>query len=185
MNAIHPLTAKSAKVLIRERSNRTLILVSSVLVFCTLYTMWYLSRHQQLRFMTSDAYQKLDFNMKCTSASFEATGDSGIHEKKLQCVPDGAAVDRSSRGLTPSDLLFNKLSTGMPPADEDETSQFAGLLSSLMLPSAVRKRLCSFLRLRELSPEPQTHLEDPFLAWLHRKVLELSGSTHQPLVVLP
>jgi len=83
--------------------------------------------------MTSDAYQKLDFNMKCTSASLEANAESGLHEKKLQCAPDAAAADRSSHGLTPSDLLFNKLSTGMLLTDQDETSQFAGLLSSLMM----------------------------------------------------
>ena len=130
MNAIELLTIKSLKVLVRKGSNRTLISVSSILVFCTLYLMWYLSRHQQLRFMSSDAYQKLQFNMKCTASTHRP---DSLTEKQLECYPDGDAVDRSTKGLTPSDLLFNKLSTGMLLTDDDETSQFAGLLSSLMM----------------------------------------------------
>jgi len=130
MNSIELLTLKSLKVLVRKGSNRTLISVSSILVFCTLYLMWYLSRHQQLRFMSSDAYQKLQFNMKCTASPHRP---GSISEKQLECSPDGDAVDRSTKGLTPSDLLFNKLSTGMLLTDDDETSQFAGLLSSLMM----------------------------------------------------
>ena len=80
INTVHLLMSKSVKTLVRKDSHRVLIGASSFLVFGMLYCMWYLSKHQELRFMTSDAYQKLQFNMVC---DFDHMSKSD----KLSCEP--------------------------------------------------------------------------------------------------
>ena len=122
VNTVHLLMSKSVKTLVRKDSHRVLIGASSVLVFGMLYCMWYLSKHQELRFMTSDAYQKLQFNMVC---DFDHMSKSD----KLSCEP----MHHDEKGLTTSDLVFTKLSSGVLLPDSREASKFAALLSSLMM----------------------------------------------------
>lgn len=120
------LTRKSLKVILRKRSVRSLFIISTFVVFGALYLMWYLSRYQLLRFMTSDGYDKLQFDMECAPNSLKNRAD-------LECRPDGYNPDRASKGLSTSDVLFNKLSTGFLVSDSSEATKFVALLSSIMM----------------------------------------------------
>jgi hypothetical protein len=62
------LTLKCVRVIARKRSNRTLALLSSMMIFGTLFGMRYLTADTKMHFLTSDAYDKLDFQMTCTPA---------------------------------------------------------------------------------------------------------------------
>lgn len=126
MSILSLLVAKSVKVLTRKKSFATLTVGSSVLTLGLLTLVWYMSRHQQLRFLTSDGYQHLQFKMDCGV-------DKTRTDHKLVCKPDSATPDGSTRGLTPSQALYSAIDTGYILTESEEASQLAVLLSSVMM----------------------------------------------------
>jgi hypothetical protein len=120
------LVAKSVKVLTRKSSFVTLTGGSSVLIFGLLFLVWYLFRHTQLRFLTSDGYQHLQFKMDCSV-------EKSRTNEKLICKPDTSTPDKSTRGLTPSQALYSALDSGYILTESKEAAQFAMLLSSVMM----------------------------------------------------
>lgn len=121
------LMAKSVRVLFRKKSFGTLTMGSSILIFGLLFLMWYMSRHQQLRFMTSDGYQHLQFTMEC-----EVKGRNG-DDQRLVCKPDKSTLDRSTQGLSPSEAVFSIVNSGYIITESEEASKLALLLSSVMM----------------------------------------------------
>jgi hypothetical protein len=166
------LTRKCVRVIARKRSNRTLALLSSMMIFGTLFGMQYLSEDRQMHFLTSERYDELAFHMTCMSAEDadpfrvvsvdktkgvvkdkgkdkgnsegssrskgkskskgkgKAHTDKGVDvsvgvgvKRTLQCRPDDTVPDSASKGLTPTDVLFNSLGTGVL-ADPSEAMRF-------------------------------------------------------------
>jgi hypothetical protein len=122
---------------------RILITVSTSMVFGSLYLMWYMSYDQTLKFMTSNAYSKLSFDLICTPGS---TGQPGIS----QCKPTGN--NRPDGELSPADVLINLLTKGTILSDASNPNSahdFAGLLSSLMMNGAPMLGLDDFVYLSD------------------------------------
>lgn len=122
---------------------RILILVSTSIVFGSLYLMWYMSYNQTLKFMTSNAYTKLSFDLICAPG---LTYQPGIS----QCRPTGD--NRPDGELSPADILINLLTTGSIMSDANDPNSahdFAGLLSSIMMNGAPMLGLDDFVHLSD------------------------------------
>ena len=120
-----------------------LITVSSSIVFVSLYLMWYMSYNQTLKFMTSNAYTKLSFDLICAPGTKYQPGVS-------LCRPTG---DNQPDGtLSPADVLINLLATGSVLSDSKDPNSahdFAGLLSSIMMNGAPMLGLDDFVKLSD------------------------------------
>ena len=122
---------------------RTLVFLSSLIVFGSLYLMWFMSYGQTLKFMTSNAYTKLSFDLICAPG---LKYQPGITE----CKPTGD--NRPDGALSPADLLINLLSTGNILSDSNDPNSahdFAGLLSSIMMNGAPMLGLDDFVHLSD------------------------------------
>ena len=130
--AVQRLTIKSVQLVWRSPSLRTLAWLSSVIVFLTLYLMWFNSRNQRLHFLTDSSYQKLSFDVICTPGLKYQPGYA-------KCKPTGQRDDVSAGALSPADILIQIITTGTIMSDSNDpqgTHDFAGLLSSIMMNGA-------------------------------------------------
>lgn len=137
------LTLKSSRMIWRSPSMRVLICVSTSIVFVSLYLMWYMSYNQTLKFMTSNAYTKLSFDLICEPGSEYQPGIS-------LCKPTGD--NRPDGTLSPADVLINLLTTGSVLSDSNDPNNahdFAGLLSSIMMNGAPMLGLDDFVHLSD------------------------------------
>ena len=131
-NAVQLLTVKSVQLVWRSPSLRTLAWLSSVIVFGTLYLMWFNSRNNTLHFLTDSSYQKLSFDVICTPGLKYQPGYA-------KCKPTGQRDDVSAGALSPADILIQIITTGTIMSDSNDpqgTHDFAGLLSSIMMNGA-------------------------------------------------
>ena len=139
---VRALALKSLRQTVRKRSTRMLVLVSSAIVFGSLFIMWYLSRGFSLHFLTSDAYNSMSFDVECSreaeadhvpevfpepmdGLSTESAPHTQDHSKKphlptptsgsgsrLHCRPFKESREKGVGNLTPTDILLNIVSTG-------------------------------------------------------------------------
>ena len=122
---------------------RALICISTSIVFGSLYLMWFMSYNQTLKFMTSNAYTKLSFDLVCAPGSEYEPGIS-------QCKPTGN--NRPDGDISPADILINLLTTGSilsDSSDPNSAHDFAGLLSSIMMNGAPMLGLDDFVHLSD------------------------------------
>ena len=122
---------------------RTLITVSTSIVFLSLYLMWAMSFSQTLKFMTSNAYTKLSFDLVCAPGTTYRPGIS-------QCRP--TEDNRPDGDVSPADVLINLLTTGSimsDATDPNSAHDFAGLLSSIMMNGAPMLGLDDFVHLSD------------------------------------
>lgn len=118
------LTLKSSRMIWRSPSMRSLVMISSCILFISLYLMWYMTYNQTLNFMSSNQYTKLSFDLICTPGP-------NYQPNKAKCIPTGN--NRPDSQLSPADILINLLSTGSVISNKnDQAHDFAGLLSSIM-----------------------------------------------------
>lgn len=130
LRVLRLLSIKSIKLTYRKSSNQILILISSIAVYGSLYLMWYLSLNQELKFLTSSAYYSLAFDMKCNPVIIYNSNQSYQH---ISCHSYGKNIDPASKGLSPSDLLFNQINDNKLLTNEEDISEFIGLISSIMM----------------------------------------------------
>ena len=142
------LAVKCIKQIMRQRSTRMLVIVSSLLVFGSLYLMWYLSRGFMLHYLTSASYNRLSFDVECSPTTTLANSrDSTSARDSISCRPSKELSDPGVGTLSPTDILINVVSTGNilgdgPKSDKvsesssssaDSTHDFSLLLSNIMM----------------------------------------------------
>ena len=120
------LAVKSSKMMSRRKSNMTLAALSSLIVCGSLFIMWLYSIGQTVGFMSSSAYSKLSFDLNC-QPDIESSS-------KMQCTPMDTVSDTSMTDLSTTEFILSTLQGGgSVTSDSQETSEFAGLLSSLLM----------------------------------------------------
>lgn len=88
--------------------------------------MWLYSIGQTVGFMTSSAYSKLSFDLNCQPSVDGSVG--------MQCTPMNTVSDNSMTDLSTTEFILSTLQDGgSVTSDSQETTEFAGLLSSLLM----------------------------------------------------
>jgi hypothetical protein len=124
------LAQKSVKMTVRRKSLRFLFTISTLLIVCSLLSMWIFSGGHNITYLSSSKYSPLSFDLTCHSSK----GLSKEGEVSLRCKPSGEAVDSTTGGLMPADVLLNIIRGGSPLTENsNDVRKFASLLSSVMM----------------------------------------------------
>lgn len=140
LRKVQILAGKCVKQVVRQRSTRTLMIVSTLLVFPSLYLMWYLSQGYSLHYLTSASYNRLSFDVECYPADkpLDALGQGQL-QPPIRCRPAKELSDSGVGNLSPTDILINVVSTGNILGESGSSSSseashdFSVLLSNIMM----------------------------------------------------
>jgi hypothetical protein len=141
---IYIIFGKCLKMVVRNQSNQALFILSILIVYGGLGLMWILTSTQNVSYLSSQPYAKLEFDFQCVATSTDHNSNSFLFPRNprvnndsigIQCSPmenmDSISTEPQT---TPSDVLLQWLYTGSPVTDEDSANmKLLELISSLMM----------------------------------------------------